>query len=102
MDLAAIDRGMVREFVSLLMEIKAFDNASDLKDKIVEKHLSADLGNSPELMDFAKLLVSYKEADALRELREAGRLFGDKKDPDLIIIKLTNKYDLGGGKNANR
>jgi hypothetical protein len=67
-----------------------------LADQLTKKFFHSFFGRNREIIEFAKLLVKLKLKSAALELNQAVRVFGDGIEPNVVISRISQKYDLSG------
>ncbi len=91
---AAISPTLSIVFQSTVLSNKAFDEAKQIANDLINIFMKRYFGNSVKIRDFASLLLQSKKMAAAKELNRAAKIFGDGIDADELIHKIKVKFDV--------
>jgi hypothetical protein len=81
-------------FQSTVLSLRAFDEAEEIKDRLIDEFLTHYFGQNVIVRRFARSLLLSKNMDAAKELNRAVKIFGDKIDYNELRQKIMVKYGL--------
>lgn len=77
-----------------LLDLKAFKDRRELAEIVETKFLRTYFGDNPEVVDFARKLISDGNKAAAKTLNEAVRVLGSASPANLIINSICKDYDV--------
>ncbi len=93
--LKKISNSLESSYKLTLLELKEFNRRNELAD-IFERHfLERYFGTNKQIINYAQLLISRNQREALKALNEAVNLLGSNVDPDVIIEKIDRRWLFG-------
>lgn len=88
-------------FRSSIMNSRDFRSAELIAEKLEEEFLSTYFGDSVEIQEFARRLLSLddniKGRDAARELNRVIRTLQNPSDPEVVMRRISQKFGLEAG-----
>ena len=81
-------------FQALLLETRNFEARAEIAESLQRNFLETYFGTQSKILAFAKKLISINARDAAKELNRAVFVLGNDTDPDRIIGRIEEKYQL--------
>ncbi len=100
--LGALSRVLEYTFKVTLLEHKSFADAYGLASRLERNYLGKYFGKDPQIIKFAKSLLTSKNRAAARELNVAVSVLGAGVDPHAIITRISDKFNLTSNTDAER
>jgi len=100
-DLSKTSRRLAYTFKAYMLESKDFDKRVAIADEMARNFLTIYFGENPKIVGFAKYLIAHGEREAARSLNQAIRVLGTNPDPNIIINRISKKYQLQGHHQRN-
>lgn len=91
--LARISTSLAFNYVTVLLETKAFARSKDVADKLERAFLERYFGTDPAILRFAKLLSMFRLKGAARALNLLVDVLGSGVNPMVLIEKI--QHDFG-------
>lgn len=92
--LQVVSKQLAGGYVAALLETKAFKDRLALADILKDQFFQSYFGKNSEILRFAEMLVEHREKDALKELNRAVNLFGTGIEPEKVIARIDQKYEI--------
>ncbi|QOL50230.1 J domain-containing protein [Massilia litorea] len=94
--LQKVSRQLATGFVATLLQTKAYKGRAELAKQLEQRFFISYFGKDKRIQEFARGLIAAGNREAALELNKAVTIFGSGIEADLIINKISVKYDLGG------
>ena len=77
-----------------LLELKEFDRRLEIATLMEKQFLELYFGTNEKILHFAKKLINSSNKPALKSLNRAIKVLGSTADPDRIIKKIRDQYEI--------
>ena len=86
---------MAYSFRAYLLEAKLFDQRAKAAETLERKFLETYFGTNPQIVGFARYLISLGDRAAARALNEAVRVLGNRIEADRVIKGIRDEFGVG-------
>ena len=92
--LQKISRTLASSYQIYMLETKDFSNRQQIAENLEDAFFEKYFGTNPKINSFAKNLILMGRGDAAKELNTAVTLLGSDVDPQLVIRRIRDKFQL--------
>lgn len=94
--LSSISWRLAFSFKATLLETRVFEQRAKLAAGMESEFLKIYFGSNPEILKFARELISRRQQDAARALNEAINVLGSDIDASRVVKQITKQFQLNG------
>lgn len=96
--LAKTSASLAFSFVIVLLTSKNYNDRASLAEGMEQKFLERYFGSNPDILDYARFLISHGNKAAAKRLNNLVDVMGSNVDPKLIINRIDSDFGIGASK----
>lgn len=93
--LSKISWRLAYSFRAHLLDVKLFDQRTKVAETLEQKFLETYFGTNAKILNFARDLIALGHKAASRMLNETVRVLGSRIEPDLVINRIRDEFNVG-------
>ena len=96
-ELAKLSPTLARTFKLVMLELKKWERADDLAEKLRKEFLRRYFGDNSEIQEFAATLIRRGDREVARHLNKVIKVVGTPADADKIIRRICREHQVTYG-----